>query len=44
MGDPVFDHGLNLAVWIILLVKTVAVFVTELGALVATFMVRTIGG
>ncbi len=27
MGDPVFDHGLNLAVWIILLVKVVAVFV-----------------
>ena len=26
MGDPVFDHGLNLAVWIILLVKVVAVF------------------
>ena len=27
MGDPVFDNGLNLAVWIILLVKVVAVFV-----------------
>ena len=27
MGDPVFDHGLNLAVWVILLVKVVAVFV-----------------
>jgi NADH-quinone oxidoreductase subunit H len=26
MGDPLFDNGLNLAVWIILLVKTVAVF------------------
>ncbi len=26
MGDPVFDHGLNLAVWIILLIKVVAVF------------------
>ena len=26
VGDPVFDHGLNLAVWIILLVKVVAVF------------------
>jgi NADH-quinone oxidoreductase subunit H len=26
MGDPVFDHGLNLAVWIILLVKVVVVF------------------
>lgn len=25
-GDPLFAHGLNLAVWIILLVKTVAVF------------------
>ena len=30
MGDPVFDHGLNLAVWIILLVKTVVVFVIVL--------------
>ena len=27
LGDPLFNHGLNLAVWIILLVKTVAVFV-----------------
>ena len=27
VGDPVFDHGLDLAVWIILLVKVVAVFV-----------------
>ncbi len=26
MGDPLFSHGLNLAVWVILLVKTVAVF------------------
>jgi NADH-quinone oxidoreductase subunit H len=26
MGDPLFAHGLNLAVWIILVVKTVAVF------------------
>jgi NADH-quinone oxidoreductase subunit H len=26
MHDPLFDNGLNLAVWIILLVKTVAVF------------------
>src|ERR1700743_951335 len=26
MGDPLFDHGLSLAVWIILVVKTVAVF------------------
>jgi NADH-quinone oxidoreductase subunit H len=26
VGDPVFNHGLNLAVWIILLVKVVAVF------------------
>ena len=26
MGDPLFDHGLNLAVWIILLVKAVVVF------------------
>jgi NADH-quinone oxidoreductase subunit H len=26
MGDPLFDHGLNLAVWIILIVKVVAVF------------------
>ena len=26
MGDPLFDHGLNLAVWLILLVKVVAVF------------------
>lgn len=26
MGDPLFAHGLNLAVWIILLVKVVAVF------------------
>src|ERR1700761_3622655 len=26
VGDPLFDHGLNLAVWIILLVKVVAVF------------------
>jgi NADH-quinone oxidoreductase subunit H len=26
MGDPLFDHGLNLAVWIILLVKVVAIF------------------
>ncbi len=25
-GDPLFAHGLNLAVWIILVVKTVAVF------------------
>src|ERR1700759_1051912 len=30
VGDPLFDHGLNLAVWIILLVKTVAVFVIVL--------------
>jgi NADH-quinone oxidoreductase subunit H len=26
MGDPLFDHGLDLAVWIILLVKVVVVF------------------
>jgi NADH-quinone oxidoreductase subunit H len=26
MGDPLFDNGLNLAVWIILVVKVVAVF------------------
>jgi NADH-quinone oxidoreductase subunit H len=26
MGDPLFDHGLNLAVWIILVVKVVAIF------------------
>ncbi len=26
MGDPLFDHGLNLAVWLILIVKSVAVF------------------
>ena len=26
MGDPLFDNGLNLAVWIILLVKVVGVF------------------
>jgi NADH-quinone oxidoreductase subunit H len=26
VGDPLFAHGLNLAVWIILVVKTVAVF------------------
>ena len=26
MGDPLFVHGLNLAVWIILLVKVVVVF------------------
>jgi NADH-quinone oxidoreductase subunit H len=26
MGDPLFDNGLNLAVWIILIVKTVATF------------------
>jgi NADH-quinone oxidoreductase subunit H len=26
MGDPVFAHGLDLAVWIILVVKTVAIF------------------
>jgi NADH-quinone oxidoreductase subunit H len=26
VGDPLFSHGLNLAVWVILLVKTVAVF------------------
>jgi NADH-quinone oxidoreductase subunit H len=26
MGDPLFAHGLNLAVWLILLVKVVAVF------------------
>ena len=30
MGDPLFAHGLNLAVWIILVVKTVAVFVIVL--------------
>ena len=30
MGDPLFNHGLNLAVWVILLVKTVAVFVIVL--------------
>jgi NADH-quinone oxidoreductase subunit H len=30
MGDPVFAQGLNLAVWIILLVKTVVVFVIVL--------------
>jgi NADH-quinone oxidoreductase subunit H len=37
MGDPLFDHGLNLAVWIILVVKTVAIFVIVLGSVV--FMV-----
>src|ERR1700677_586407 len=37
MGDPLFDHGLNLAVWIILVVKTLAVFVIVLGSVV--FMV-----
>jgi NADH-quinone oxidoreductase subunit H len=26
MGDPLFDNGLNLAVWIILVVKVVAIF------------------
>lgn len=30
MGDPLFAHGLTLAVWLILLVKTVAVFVIVL--------------
>ena len=30
MGDPLFSHGLNLAVWVILLVKTLAVFVIVL--------------
>lgn len=30
MGDPLFAHGLNLAVWIILVVKTVAVFAITL--------------
>ncbi len=30
MGDPVFAHGLNLAVWIILIVKVVAIFVIVL--------------
>jgi NADH-quinone oxidoreductase subunit H len=30
MPDPVFDHGLNLAVWVILIVKVVVVFVIVL--------------
>jgi NADH-quinone oxidoreductase subunit H len=30
MGDPLFDHGLNLAVWIILVIKVVAVFAITL--------------
>jgi NADH-quinone oxidoreductase subunit H len=30
MGDPLFAHGLNLAVWLILLVKVVAVFLIVL--------------
>jgi NADH-quinone oxidoreductase subunit H len=30
MGDPIFDQGLTLAVWVTLIVKTVAVFVIVL--------------
>ena len=30
MGDPLFDHGLNLAVWLIILLKVVVVFVIVL--------------
>ena len=37
MGDPLFNNGLNLAVWLILLLKTVVVFVLVLGSVV--FMV-----
>ena len=37
MGDPLFDHGLNLAVWIILVVKAVAIFALVMGLVV--FMV-----
>jgi NADH-quinone oxidoreductase subunit H len=37
VGDPVFSHGLNLAVWVILIVKTLAVFVIVLVSVV--FMV-----
>jgi NADH-quinone oxidoreductase subunit H len=38
MGDPLFDHGLNLAVWIILVVKVLAVFVIVLGGVVFMIM------
>jgi NADH-quinone oxidoreductase subunit H len=37
MGDPVLDNGLNLAVWLILIVKTLVVFVIVLVSVV--FMV-----
>ena len=37
MGDPVLNNGLNLAVWLILIVKTLAVFVIVLVSVV--FMV-----
>jgi len=37
MGDPLFNNGLNLAVWIILIIKAVAVFALVMGSVV--FMV-----
>jgi NADH-quinone oxidoreductase subunit H len=37
LGDPLFDHGLSLAVWIILVVKAVAIFALVMGSVV--FMV-----
>ena len=37
MGDPLFANGLNLAVWLILILKAVVVFVLVLVSVV--FMV-----